>query len=158
MVSHAAYCRINWCFFCLLFFTLRSESTSHAAHYGGFTSGLLLGIVFLRNPHLHWREKYIIIPAALALACCALFGGIFWTFTHWPPKYMFHLESRTYTNPPCCWQVADCHGLRPSDYEMFKCKMSSGGNIDGHITSTLTADGIEFDTCSAMEAAVERNV
>jgi hypothetical protein len=64
----------------------RSETTSYAAHYGGFTAGLLLGIIFLRNPILKWREKYILVPLAVLVATIFLGGGTYWVFTTWPPE------------------------------------------------------------------------
>jgi hypothetical protein len=115
---------------------------------------VLLGTIFLRNPHMHWHEKFVIVPVAMVLAFAALFGGTFWTYSHWPPKFLFHLDSGSYSNPPCCWQAVGCGGLSPSDYGLFRCRtsqqISAAGN--SHMTSTLTAGSEAFHTCSDLKA------
>jgi hypothetical protein len=69
-------------------YTNRNDSISYAAHYGGFGCGVILGIIFLRNPCLKCHEKYVCIPIAVVAALIGIGGGTVWVFSHWPPKFV----------------------------------------------------------------------
>lgn len=128
-------------------YTSSSSNVSYAAHAGGFLGGIILGIIFLRNPVLGVREKYFFLPMAYILSAVFVGGGTAWVFTHWPPEFLFQVgHSGQWENPPCCWQVASCSGLSPDDYGLFSC-VTTG--VD-RITSFLVAEGQVYSSCSAM--------
>ena len=114
---------------------------SNAAHYGGFVTGLFLGLLMLRNTILKFWEKYFVLPIAFICAITFMFGGSMWVFTHWPPEHLYHLNEKR--SPPCCWLAASCPELQVDDYALFNCRASSGSNV-------LKADGKEFTTCADM--------
>ena len=118
----------------------RVDEVSYAAHYGGFATGLFLGLIVLRNPVLRFHEKYIVLPIAFVSIMTLLLGGSAWVFTQWPPKHLHHLNGNQ--DPPCCWLAANCKGLREEDYSLFTCRAVQH--------NVLKADGREFSTCGDM--------
>jgi rhomboid-related protein 1/2/3 len=131
--------------------------TSHSAHVGGFTGGLLLGIMFLWNPVVTRFEKYIMLPAAIIGAVTFAGFGSYWVFSHFPPKEIFgHSFPSQYSNPPCCWQVSDCAGLDVDYYGNFVCsswleRVESESRSEV-ISSHLIAHDNMISSCSEMKS------
>lgn len=124
----------------------RSEETSYAAHYGGFASGLLLGIIVLYSPIWKRYKRCVVVPLAMLLFVTAVTGSIYWIAAHDTPTYLFHLETRTFENKPCCWQVMECEGL--AGYDQFQCKTTDSDS--DHVLSEVKAGNVLMRSCSQM--------
>ena len=128
-----------------------SETTSYAAHLGGWCGGLALGMLVLHDVKVHRYERYV----RLAFACLfvvAFVGALGWHFTHFPPRYLSRRVSSV-DAAPCCWHAIECArrddggGFARDDFSLFRCVAHHGA------PALASADGrTPFESCGQYAA------
>lgn len=106
----------------------RDDTTSYAAHIGGYIAGLLLGASFLRPLQDNAFSSFFVKPIAIILLILFVSFAVAWYQLTWPPKYFlngpFWRRSSYTTNDhsgSCCWQLLDCSDIDEDDYQLFSC-------------------------------------
>eukprot|EP00933_Yihiella_yeosuensis_P023206 TRINITY_DN18099_c0_g1_i3.p1 TRINITY_DN18099_c0_g1~~TRINITY_DN18099_c0_g1_i3.p1 ORF type:complete len:204 (-),score=14.55 TRINITY_DN18099_c0_g1_i3:152-679(-) len=98
--------------------TAGETSTSHSAHLGGYSIGLILGILLGRNLVVKWWERCL--QAFLVGLACGLFAFcVAWNAT-WPPRTMWDMT-------PWCWarQVYNQSVFGDVAYHCVRCQDQS---------------------------------
>lgn len=85
---------------------------------GGFTIGMVIGILVVENLHLSDCEKYFILPMSYITGGLIVLWGLYNYATHFPP------EAQVWDAPydTCCYQILDCGGFEGEKYDVFGCK------------------------------------
>ena len=76
-------------------------SNVYVVQVGGFTIGMVIGILVVENLHLSDCEKYFILPMSYITGGLIVLWGLYNYATHFPP------EAQVWDAPydTCCYQV-----------------------------------------------------
>ena len=123
------------------------ETTSHAAHAGGYLAGFCVPFIFFTDVDSeNWFHHQVLRPLAI------VFTGLMWIHSMvfllvppvWPPRSFEE-------NAPCCMTLLGCDALDQADYGRFSCKDGWQLNWPGFFdTHASDASG----TCAEMAAYV----
>ncbi|KAH8088632.1 hypothetical protein JL720_6579 [Aureococcus anophagefferens] len=123
------------------------ETTSHAAHAGGYLAGFCVPFIFFTDVDSeNWFHHQVLRPLAIA------FTGLMWIHSAvfllvppvWPPRSFEE-------HAPCCMTLLGCDALDQADYGRFSCKDGWQLNWPGFFdTHASDASG----TCAEMAAYV----
>ncbi|KAH8058874.1 hypothetical protein JL721_9444 [Aureococcus anophagefferens] len=123
------------------------ETTSHAAHAGGYLAGFCVPFIFFTDVDSeNWFHHQVLRPLAIA------FTGLMWihsaVFLLVPPVW----PARSFEeHAPCCMTLLGCDALDQADYGRFSCKDGWQLNWPGFFdTHASDASG----TCAEMAAYV----
>ena len=134
------------------YYAQRSHSTSYTAHGGGFTVGLVIGVLTLENLEVTALERYVITPAALCLAIVLFAWSVHSYVSSFPPEALW---PPTYDS--CCFQMLSCQNDNPldlenRDFKEYTCKGSYDDTGDWQYEIRAGDTRTVLDTCAEILA------
>jgi len=89
---------------------------SHAAHFGGWLSGMLMGVLVGRNLKVHDFEHYFQAVAFVILLVIVIFSAVW--LSGWPPRTIFQAEQDAW-----CWvrQVYNTSLFQSNNWQCVFC-------------------------------------
>ena len=136
-----------------------SETTSYAAHLGGWAAGVTFG-VFVLHTVQPTRRVAAIRALAAALFAVSFVTAVSWhAFTFPPDFYSQRVAIRGSDTRPCCWHAWECalehpDDFAPSDFSRFACR-----HVDGEKKlASAVRGGVLYDSCAEYRAALNATV